>query len=73
MGSGVHLYLSEEGADAEWLEIQSGYLRAELAELDVDNVSALPAGSAPPGSRAAGIAAAGGLMAARERAANGTT
>ena len=71
MGSGLRLYISEEGADAEWLDSLSGYLRAELAELDVDDVAALSVGSAPPGSRAGGIAAVGGLLVSLGQAAAG--
>ena len=35
----VRLQLSEDGADAERLEAQTGYLRAELLQLDVDDVT----------------------------------
>jgi hypothetical protein len=39
-----------------------GYLRAELVQLDVEDVAPLPAGEPPPGARASGIATAGGLL-----------
>ena len=79
MGGELRLHLSEEGADDERLAVLTGYLRGELLQLDVENVTALPAGKPPPGSRACdrlgpvrGGAAVGGvcdqgLAAARRR------
>ena len=58
----LRLQLSEEGADAERLAVLIGYLRAELLRLDVEDVSALPAGEPPPGARAFGVASVGALL-----------
>jgi hypothetical protein len=58
----VQVRLLEEGADAERLDQVTGYLRREMLELDVDDVTALPAGEAPPGTRAFDVAMVGGLM-----------
>lgn len=56
------LHLSEHGADAQRLDQVTGYLRQELLALDVDSVSALRTGPAPPGSRALDPATVGGLL-----------
>jgi hypothetical protein len=58
----LRVQISEEGADVERLATISGYLRAELLELDVENVASIATGELPPGSRAAGVAVAGGLL-----------
>jgi hypothetical protein len=58
----VRVRLLEEGADAERLDQVTGYLRSEMLELDVDDVTALPAGEAPPGARGFDPAMVGGLM-----------
>jgi hypothetical protein len=58
----VRVRLLEEGADAERLDQVTGYLRSEMLELDVDDVTALPAGEAPPGTRGFDPAMVGGLM-----------
>lgn len=58
----LRLQLSEEGADAERLDVLTGYLRRELVQLDVENVAALRADGAPAGSRAFDITAVGGLL-----------
>jgi hypothetical protein len=63
MNGGVRLHLSEEGADTERLAVLTGYLRAELLQLvDVEEVSALPAGEPPPGARAFDVATVGALL-----------
>jgi len=64
MGEKVSLRISEEDADAERLAAVSGYLRAELLQLDVEDVVPPPAGDAPPGARAVDVAAAGALLVA---------
>jgi hypothetical protein len=51
-------------ADAERLAVLTGYLRAELLRLDVEDVTALPAGEPPPGARVFGAAAVGALLVA---------
>jgi hypothetical protein len=67
----LHLHLSEEGADAERLATLTGYLRGELLQLDVEDVTALPAGEPPPGSRAFDAAAVGALVIALGQSAEG--
>ena len=63
MDGELRLHLSEEGADAERLAVLTGYLRAELLQLvDVEEVSALPAGEPPPGARVFGVATVGALL-----------
>jgi hypothetical protein len=62
MDEELRLQLSEEGADAERLAALTGYLRAELLRLDVEDVTALPAGEAPPGARAIGMETIGALL-----------
>ena len=58
----LRLQLSEEGADAVRLAELTGYLRAELLQLDVEDVTAMQAGEPPPGARVVGVAAVGGLL-----------
>jgi hypothetical protein len=71
MDGELRLHLAEEGADAERLAVLTGYLRAELLRLDVDDVTALPAGQPPPGSRAFDAAAVGALLIALGQSADG--
>jgi hypothetical protein len=51
--------------------VLTGYLRGELLQLDVENVTALPAGKPPPGSRAFDVAAMGALVIALGQSAEG--
>lgn len=60
----LRLQLSEEGADAGRLAALTGYLRAELIQLDIEDVKPLPVGEAPPGARVFGAAAVGALLVA---------
>lgn len=63
MDGELRLHLSEEDADAERLAVLTGYLRAELLQLDVvEEVSSLPAGEPPPGARVFGVATVGALL-----------
>lgn len=62
MRQDLQVYLSEDGADDQRLDMLAGYLRDELLQLDVQNVTALRAGEPPPGSRGLEIAAAGALL-----------
>jgi hypothetical protein len=71
MDTELRLQLSENGADAERLAVLTGYLRAELLQLDVDNVTALQAGAPPPGSRAFDVAIVGALLIALGQSADG--
>jgi hypothetical protein len=50
VGGGLRLRLSEEGADAKRLDALTGLLRGELLQLEVEDVTALPAGEPPPGA-----------------------
>ncbi len=67
----LRLQLSEEGADAGRLAVLTGYLRAELLQLDVEDVTAPQAGEAPPGSRVVGVATVGALLVALGQSADG--
>jgi hypothetical protein len=40
VGSELRLHLSEDGADAERLDAMTGFLRHELLQLDVEDVTA---------------------------------
>ena len=71
MSGELRLQLSEEGADAERLAVLTGYLRAELLRLDVEDVTAPKAGEAPPGARVVGVAAVGALLVALGQSAEG--
>jgi hypothetical protein len=67
----LRLQISEDGADAERLAALTGYLRAELLQLDVEDVTAWQAGEAPPGARVVGVAAVGALLVALGQSADG--
>jgi hypothetical protein len=71
MGGELRLQLSEEGADGERLAMLTGYLRAELRQLDVEDVTELPAGGPPPGAKAFDVAAVGALVIALGQSAEG--
>jgi hypothetical protein len=71
MSGELRLRLSEDGADAERLAMLTGYLRSELLQLDVEDVTALQAGEPPPGSRVFGVAAVGALLIALGQSAEG--
>lgn len=63
--------VSEDGADRERLAQLTIYLRAELLQLQVENVTALRAGDPPPDTRASEVTAAGGLLVTLGQAAEG--
>jgi hypothetical protein len=67
----LRLQMSEDGADAQRLAVLTGYLRAELLQLDVEDVTALPAGEPPPGARVFGVATVGALVVALGQSAEG--
>ena len=69
--SELRVQLSEAGADAERLDTLTGYLRQELLQLDVVDVTALRAGPPPPGTRAIDALAIGGLLVTLSRTAQG--
>jgi hypothetical protein len=71
VGSELRLQLSEDGADVERLDALTGLLRQELLQLDVEDVTRLRAGEAPPGSRAFDVVAVGGLLVSLSRSAEG--
>lgn len=65
----LRVRLDEAGADDERLDTLAGYLREELLQLDLDDVTALRTGAAPEGSRAVDLVAAGGLLVSLGRSA----
>ncbi|WP_410659795.1 hypothetical protein [Amycolatopsis sp. lyj-112] len=71
MTSGVRVQLGEDGADAERVDQLTGYLRDELIDRGIAEVKALPAGPAPPGSRAFDVATVGGLLVTLGQSAEG--
>ncbi|RSM76393.1 hypothetical protein DL991_24535 [Amycolatopsis sp. WAC 01375] len=71
MTSAVRVQLGEDGADAERVDQLTGYLRSELIDRGVAEVKALPAGPAPPGSRAFDVATVGGLLVTLGQSADG--
>jgi hypothetical protein len=62
MAGEVRLQLSEAGADAERIDALTGFLRQELLQLEVDDVTRLREGAAPEGARALDVIAIGGLL-----------
>jgi hypothetical protein len=62
MNGELRLQLAEDGADAERLDTLTGFLRRELLDLNVEDVTAVPAGAPPPGARAFDAAVAGSLL-----------
>lgn len=71
MESVLRLHLAEEGADAERLDTLTRFLRQELLQLDVDEVTALPAAEPPPGARGLDAVTVGGLLVALGSATQG--
>jgi hypothetical protein len=71
MGGQLRIQVSEDGADAGRLAAVTGYLRQDLVQLDVDDVTALPAGPPPSGARAVDATAVGGLLVALGNSADG--
>ena len=67
----LRLQLAEEGADADRLDVLTGFLRHELLQLDVKDVTKLPAAEPPPGARGLDAAAVGGLLVGLGSAAEG--
>lgn len=62
MGDALRVELAEDGADAERLDTLTRYLRQELLQLDVEDVTTLRAGEPPPGARAFDLMAVNELM-----------
>jgi hypothetical protein len=71
MGVSLRVDLSEEGADAARLATLTGYLRAELLSLDVEDVVAQRSGEPPPGARVVGAVAVGALLVGLGQSAQG--
>ena len=67
----LRLQISEEEADAARLAALTGYLRAELLQLDVEDVATPQSGDVPPGARVVGVAAVGTLLVALGQSADG--
>jgi hypothetical protein len=65
------IYAHEEGADAGHLVVLADYLRAELLQLDVEDVSALSSGEPPLGARASDVTVVGGLLVTLGQASEG--
>jgi len=62
MRSRVLVQMSEEDADPERIETLTGLLRADLLQLDVEDVARLRSGEAPPGTRGLDVAEVGSLV-----------
>ncbi|MFC9679587.1 hypothetical protein [Streptomyces sp. NPDC056948] len=62
MDNTLHILLTEEDAEAERVAELTGYLREELLDLDVDDVTTLPGGEVPPGARAVDVTQIGALL-----------
>ncbi|WP_043262739.1 hypothetical protein [Streptomyces sp. CT34] len=63
MENRLEILLSEEGAEAGHIDELAGHLREELLQLDVDDVTRLPAEEqAPPGARAGEAFEVGALL-----------
>jgi len=71
MASELRVQLAEEGADPERLEELTRFLRDELLQLDVDDVTALRVGEPPSGARVFDVLAVGGLLVSLSRSAEG--
>jgi hypothetical protein len=67
----LRVQLSEDGADAERLDGLTSFLRQELLQVDIEDVTALRAGEPPPGARVFDVAAVGALVITLGRSANG--
>ena len=62
MDADVRVELVEPDGDPEAVDVLMRDLRQELLELDVESVSTVPAGPAPPGSKGLDMAAAAALL-----------
>jgi hypothetical protein len=67
----LRLQISEEEADTARLAVVTGYLRAELLQLDIENVTTSQSRDLPPGARVVGVAAVGTLLVALGQSADG--
>jgi len=71
MDRGLRLQVAEEGADAARLEWLTGRLRADLLQLDVEEVIATRTGEMPSGARGSEAASVGALLVAFGQSAEG--
>ena len=71
MNAELLLQISEEEADTARLAEVTGYLRAELLQLDVENVTTPQSGDVPPGARVVSVAAVGTLLVALGQSVDG--
>lgn len=62
MGGQLRLEIAEPGADAERLDTLVGYLRAELLQLDIDDVTRPVGHDVPPGARGTSVTAVDSLL-----------
>jgi hypothetical protein len=67
----VRLQLSEDGADAERLDVLTRYVQGELLQLDVEDVRRGQAVDVPYGARAVDVVAPGGLVVSLGRTVTG--
>lgn len=58
----LHVQLAEEGADAERLDTLTRFMRQELLQMDVEDVSSPPGDQPPPDARAFDPTAVGELL-----------
>jgi hypothetical protein len=58
----LQLVLSEDGADAERVDVLTAHLRRELDQLDVESVRQLREDEVPEGARAIDVAVVGALI-----------
>ena len=62
MGDALRVAISEDGADVERLDTLTRFLRQELLQLDVEDVTTLRTGEPPPGARGFDVTTVGGLL-----------
>ncbi len=62
MGGELRVRIAEEGAGVERLDELAGFLRLELLQLDVEDVTSLRAGEPPPGARVFDVLAVGEML-----------
>ncbi|MFF4985319.1 hypothetical protein ACFY3O_35400 [Streptomyces sp. NPDC001046] len=62
MENELRILLTEEDAEAERVAELTGHLREELLDLDVEDVTTVPGGEAPPGARAVDVTQIGALL-----------
>ena len=71
MAGELRVQLAEEGADPERLDELTRFLRDELLQFDVDDVTALRVGEPSQGARVFDVLAVGGLLVGLGRSAEG--